>query len=168
MKHKGLFATTIFIVMIFALTLSMTKFQLASARPTFGGLCSDCHAIDQNTLISVTLHGQTATNATYLVSGSDNYNSPEGWAVFNSTNNNIANGTGAGNFTIPKNDLDFSVYWVDDADDDQTAPDPGKGGSAVYTFTVIPEFQSITVFLVLAAATTIAFLLARKKLPSVH
>jgi hypothetical protein len=119
-------------------------------------------------LTSVTLHSETTTNATYLVSGSDNYNSPEGWAVFDSQNNNIANSTGAGNFTIPKNDLDYSVYWVDDADSDQTAPDPDKGGSAVYTFTVIPEFPSFTVLLVLAAATTTAFFLARKKLPSTH
>lgn len=129
-NRKGLIIIALFIVIIAALTLTMTKFQLVSAYPT-KPYCGRCHPHDMpTTWISVTVYSETETEITYYVHGSDNYNGEEGWAVFDPEGNNIAHGYNDGYFTLPKDGKTYRVYWVDDANNDPTAPDPAKGGSA--------------------------------------
>jgi len=84
--------------------------------------CSNCHGLDPGTSISLDV-SRTETLMICDVSGSDNYNSEEGWAVFDTVGNNIANGYYAGTFQVPRDGATYRVFWVDDAD-------PGKGGSA--------------------------------------
>lgn len=101
----------------------------AGSHPNKTEFCSNCHGLDASTSISIGV-SQTDTHITYSVSGSNNYNSPEGWGVFDTANIKIAYGYGAGSFEVPRDGQMYRLYWVDDADNDPSAPDPGKGGSA--------------------------------------
>ncbi len=101
----------------------------AEATVTKTTQCNICHGLDAGTSISLSI-SQSQTAMSYSVSGSNNYNSKEGWAVFDYANNNITNGMGSGSFEVPRDGASYRVFWVDDADNDSTAPDSGKGGIA--------------------------------------
>jgi hypothetical protein len=103
--------------------------------------CDGCHPSDMpKTWVSVVVAGQTATDITYDVTGSNNYDRPEGWAVFDATGANISNGFAAGSFTLPKDGNAYRVYWVDDADTSlNNPPSSSKGGSAYDDFTTANE-----------------------------
>jgi len=113
------------------MALATTRVQ---ADPGQGSQCVGCHPADMPaTWISVTVASETETTISYDITGSDNYDAPEGWAVFNPGGSNVANGYGPGSFTLSKDGSTYRVYWVDNADTCDTIPAPpncGKGGAA--------------------------------------
>ena len=110
------------------------------AFPTYDP-CGGCHPNDSpTTWISVAVVSETDTAITYDVAGSNNYDRPEAWGVFDPSGNNVANGMGTGSFTLNKDGNTYRVYWVDDADTNlNNPPSSTKGGSAYQDVTTLAD-----------------------------
>jgi hypothetical protein len=122
MKKKaiGIMICTLLIAIVAFMTMNI---QLTSAYPSRTSYCNNCHQNDMpTTWITVTEDNQTQTNITYYITGSDNYNGIEGWAVFDSSETNLVHGYFSGSFTLPKDGQTYRLFWVDNG--------PNKGGSA--------------------------------------
>ena len=98
--------------------------------------CDTCHADETpDVFVTVTVDSQTTGDITYAVTGSDIYDGEEGWAVFDSLENNIKNGHNSGTFTLPKNGRDYRVYWVDNG----TGGTGEAGGGSAYEDITTPN-----------------------------
>ncbi|UCF50431.1 MAG: hypothetical protein JSU91_02820 [Thermoplasmatales archaeon] len=132
-KSLNRITTNRFIMLISISTVLLISFsiinnQSASAYPPYTSYCDSCHQDDSpNTSISVTEFNQTENDITYYVTGSDNYDGEEGWAVFNPSMTNVDNGDNSGYFTLQKDGQTYRVYWVDNG--------PNRGGSAYIDIT---------------------------------
>ena len=130
---KGKFVVLISIGLIVAFTTM--NIQLASADITETVYCTLCHEDDMpNTWISVTVDSQTPSDITYYVTGSDTFDGEEGWTVFDSLQNNIANGHNSGYFTLPLDGLTYKVFWVDNG----TGGGGISGGGTAYEDIITP------------------------------
>jgi len=115
---------------------SMIDFPIASALWTETQYCGveDCHENDEpTTWIQITETGQTAGEISFDVTGSDNYDGEEGWAVFDPLMNNIANGNNSGSFILPKSGWTYRVFWVDNETD-------GPRGSAYADVYILNDY----------------------------
>lgn len=108
-KISGLFGgLLVWMGLLAFLTTSPTQ-----ATPDKSNFCSNCHDPDPSTSISVEVLNRTDTLISYGVSGSDNYDGEEGWAVFNGAGDNIANGYNDGTFDLSRDGETYRVFWVD-------------------------------------------------------
>jgi hypothetical protein len=90
--------------------------------------CTECHTDEMpDVWLTVTVDSQTTGDITYFVTGSDIYDGEEGWAVFDSLENNKLNGLNSGTFTLPKDGYNYRVFWVDNG---TGGTGEGGGGSA--------------------------------------
>jgi len=98
--------------------------------------CSECHADEMpDVWVSVTVDSQTTGDITYFVTGSDIFDGEEGWAVFDSLENNKANAHNSGYFTLPKDGYNYRVFWVDNG----TGGTGEAGGGSAYKDITTPN-----------------------------
>jgi hypothetical protein len=117
---------TALIVAGLALTMVVSIVATAQAFPNKTSQCSGCHSLDAAVGVTTTQTSNDGTAATYSVSVSDAYGDGiTGWAVFDGVTN-LANGYGAGSFTVP-NGKTYKVFGV-----------AGAGGNGSNSVTVSP------------------------------
>ncbi len=98
--------------------------------------CSECHADEMpDVWVTVTVDSQTTDEITYFVTGSDIFDGEEGWAVFDSLENNKVNGENSGYFTLPKDGYNYRVFWVDNG----TGGTGESGGGSAYEDITTPN-----------------------------
>ncbi len=121
--NKSRFIILMCIGLTAIVVFSTINIQFAAADITETVYCTTCHEDDMpNTWITVTIDSQTTGDITYDVTGSDTFDGEEGWAVFDSLENNIESGYNSGTFTLPKDGETYRVFWVDNG--------TGGGGTA--------------------------------------
>ena len=90
--------------------IAMTP-QTASALPSYG-YCTGCHSIGGGVSVSVVKTSETASQATYSISGSSANAMGQGWSAFNASQTKLASGSAAGSLTLPRDGLSYTVIWV--------------------------------------------------------
>jgi hypothetical protein len=103
------------LLLIFAITLTMLPLLAvtADAFPNKTSFCTNCHDQDSNVVVTATFQDcSSGSIANYEVTVSPTYSGPEGWAVYDSSNTNIANNYGSpGSFSVAA-DQTYKVYGV--------------------------------------------------------